>query len=113
MDAYRNVVEFAELTSIGITPKKVARIKDAGGMRLRVESGSVWITQDRCLDDVCLNAGESYCIGHNGLTVISALQCPFALVSIEPSVPAAPSMAERFWNFCAAMWRLRPAPAAL
>jgi hypothetical protein len=115
MDAYRNIVEFAELTTIGITPKNVARMKDARGMRLRVETGSVWITQDRCRDDVCLDAGESHCITHNGLTVITAVQCPLALVSIEPRAPAAQSMAERFWNFWGGLYApaSRPTTASL
>lgn len=106
MDAYRNAAEFAELTTVGVTPRKVARVKHARGMRLRVETGCVWITQDHCRDDVCLKAGESYCIPHDGLTVILALDCPLALVSIEPSVAAA--RAER----SAAIHRLLVAPLA-
>jgi hypothetical protein len=110
MDAYRNVVEFAELTSIGITPKKVARIKDGRGMRLHVETGCVWITEDRSLDDVCLTAGESYCIKHNGLTLIAALKVPFAMVTIAPSMPVAPTMGERFWNFWAGLYAPESCP---
>lgn len=66
MDAHRNAVEFAEFTSIGITPKKLASIKDARGMRLRVETGSIWVTREARNEDVCLRAGESYCILHDG-----------------------------------------------
>jgi hypothetical protein len=115
MDAYRNVVEFTELTSIGITPKKMARLKDGHGMRLRVETGSVWVTEERSNDDVCLKAGESYCIKHNGMTLISTLRVPFALVTIEPSIPVAPTMGERFWNFWAGLYapESRPTTAAL
>jgi hypothetical protein len=107
MDAYRNVVELAELTSIGITPKKIARINDGGGMRLHVETGSIWITQERCQDDVFLKAGDSYCIEKNGTTLISTLRAPFALVTIEPAIPVAPTMAERFWNFWASLYEFR------
>jgi hypothetical protein len=109
MDAYRNVVECAVLTSIGITSKKVARINDGRGMRLRVETGSVWITEHRNEDDVCLNAGESYCIKGDGMTLISALRVPFAMVTIEPAIPVAPTMAERFWKF----WEGLYAPQSL
>lgn len=115
MDAYRNVVEFAELTGIGITPKKLARIKDGCGMRLRVETGTVWITEDRSLDDVCLSAGESYCIKHDGMTLISTLKVPFAMVTIEPAMPVVPTMAERFWKFWEGLYapQARPTTAAL
>ena len=115
MDAYKNSVEFSALSSIGITYRKIARIKDGRGMRLRVETGKVWITEGRSMDDVCLSAGESYCIGHNGLTLIQTLKVPFALVSIEPSIPVEPTMAERFWNFWAGLYapESRPTTAAL
>lgn len=115
MDACRNVVEFAELTSIGITPKKLARIKNGRGMRLRVETGAVWITQDRNQNDVCLSAGESYCIERDGMTLISALKTPFALVAIEPSVPVAPTLGERLWKFWEGLYapESRPTTAAL
>jgi DUF2917 family protein len=115
MDAYRNFVEFAQLSSIGITSRKVARIQDGRGMRLRVETGTVWITEDRSMDDVCLNAGESYCIKHDGLTLIQTLKEPFALVSIEPSIPVEPTIGERFWKFWVGLYvpESRPTTAAL
>ena len=115
MDAYRNVVEFAELTSIGITPRKVARIKDGRGMRLHVETGEVWITEDRSVDDVCLRAGESYCIKNNGMTLISALGGPFSMVSIESTTVSARTTGERFWSFWARLYapQSRPTTAAL
>lgn len=115
MDAYRNYVEFAELASIGISPNNTARIHDGRGMRLHVETGSVWITEHGSEDDICLNAGESYCIKHNGLALISTLKRRFALVTIEPSVPVAPTTRERFWAFWAGLYapESRPTTAAL
>lgn len=108
MDAYRNVAEFAELTSIGITSQKIARIKNGRGMRLHVETGAVWITEERSLDDLFLTAGESYCIKHDGMTLVSTLRVPFALVTIEPAIPVAPTMAQHFWKF----WRHLCTPQA-
>ena len=99
MDAYRKFAEFAELSSIAITAKKIARIENGRGMHLSVETGAVWITEERSKDDMCLKAGESYCIQHDGMTLISTVKVPFALVTIEPPIPVAASMAERFWNF--------------
>ena len=115
MDAYKNFVEYTELSSIGITRKNAARITNGRGMRLHVETGAVWITQDRSMDDVCLTAGESCCIEHDGLTLISALRVPFALVTMEPSIPVTPTMGERFWNFWAGLYvpESRPTTAAL
>lgn len=115
MDANRNVVEFAELTSIGLTPKKVARIENGRGTRLRVETGAVWITEHCSNHDVFLKAGESYCIEHDGMTLISALKTPFALVNIEPPMPVTRARSERFWNFWAGLYvpQSRPTTAAL
>lgn len=99
MDAFRNVVSFEALGSIGLTSKQVGRIENGCGTRLRVETGTVWITHDRCLDDVILGPGESYCIPRDGVTLISTLRVPFALVSIEPAIPVSTRLVERFWKF--------------
>lgn len=99
MDAYRNAVEFTQISSIGITPPKHARIVNGRGMQLRVETGNVWITQDGCPEDVCLRPGESYCIEYDGLTVVAVIHAPFALVSIEPAISTVPTRAARFWKF--------------
>ncbi len=110
MDAYRSVAEFAELTSIGITPKKVVRIKDGRGMRLRVEAGAVWITEGGSLDDVFLTAGESYSIQRDGITLISTIKVPFAMVTIEPAMRVAPTIAERFSEFWAGLYAPESCP---
>jgi hypothetical protein len=115
MDAYRNFVEFTELTSIGITPKKFGRINNGRGMRIRVETGTVWVTHERCDEDVILGPGESCCIKRDGMTLISTLRVPFALVSIEPAIPVAMTLGERFWKFWASLYapNSRPTTAAL
>jgi hypothetical protein len=80
--------DFTELQTIGLRRGQVARIEDGRGLRLRVETGSVWITEERNVEDVCLQAGEAYSIGRPGTTLISTLRTPFALVSIEPASEA-------------------------
>jgi len=92
-----------ELNSIGLPRGTVARLQDAHGMRLRVETGAVWITYERGQEDVLVQAGETYCVEHDGTTVISALGRRFALVSIEPPrpVPPSPTFLERLDQF----WR--------
>jgi hypothetical protein len=105
MDANRslnaNLADYAELSSIGITRNKVARIENGRGLRLRVEYGSLWVTQARSTEDVCMKAGESFCIERNGNTLLSTLGTPFALVTIEPAIPVSRTLAERFWGFWA------------
>jgi hypothetical protein len=86
MDAYRNFVRFTELGSIGLTSGEIARIDHGQGIRLRVEIGSIWVTEEPSVDDVCLTPGETYCISKPGKTVISTLRAPFALVAVEPAV---------------------------
>jgi hypothetical protein len=99
MDAHRDFVRFTELGSIGLTRGHIARIHNGHGIRLRVEAGCVWITEERSLDDVCLTAGETYSIAKPGNTLISTLRAPFALVTVEPALPVRTSLAERFWKF--------------
>ena len=110
MDAYKNFAEFKELSSIGIRAKEVVRLPNVRGMRMRVEMGAVWITEERGKDDVCLKAGESHCIAHDGTTLISTLRAPFALVTLEPAIPLAPTMAERFWKRFWTHWERLYAP---
>ncbi len=110
MDAYRNFVEFTELGSIGLTRGQIARIENGKGMRLRVEAGSVWITEERSADDVCLKAGETYCIDKPGKTLISTLRAPFALVSIEPVVPVRTTFVSRFWSVWESLYADRACP---
>ena len=110
MDAYRNLTEFAALSSIAVTPKKLGRITDGRGMRLCVETGAVWITEHGKPDDVYLPAGESYCLTQNGLTVVAAVNAPFALITIEPPMPIKPTLGERFWKFWERLYAPRSCP---
>jgi hypothetical protein len=110
MDAFRNFVEFTELGSIGLTRGQIARIENGKGMRLRVEAGSVWITEERSADDVCLKKGETYRIDKPGTTLVSTLRAPFALVSFEPGVPVRSTLAARFWQLWESLYAERACP---
>jgi hypothetical protein len=44
------------------------------------------------------------------MTLISALRVPFALVSIEPAIPVAPTLGERFWKFWASLYVMPARP---
>jgi len=79
-----------------------ARLRDARGTRVRVESGCVWITHERCRADVVVSAGETYVIDRDGMTIVSSLGRRIALVAVETPAPGEPkpSLAERLGNLC-------------
>lgn len=77
------LTKITELSSLGLYCGAVARLENARGMRLRIETGSVWVTHERCADDVLLQAGETYAIERDGDAVISSLGRRFALVTVE------------------------------
>ena len=61
----------------------LVRIENAHDMRVRVENGIVWITQERDTRDVMLEHGESFRLDCDGLALISAFG--LALISISRS----------------------------
>ena len=112
MDAYRNAAELVDLTSLGLSGRRIVRLENARGRRLRVESGEVWITQERSSVDAIVKAGESFTISRPGTTLVSALK-PLALVSIEP--PAKRPLRERLEALWASLYvpESRPTTASL
>ena len=50
----------------------LVELVDARGATLRVDSGSVWVTQERDARDVVLHAGDSWMIEREGVTVAEA-----------------------------------------
>jgi hypothetical protein len=50
----------------------VLELPDARGATLRVDHGSVWLTQERDRRDVLLHAGDAWTIERSGLTVAEA-----------------------------------------
>lgn len=50
----------------------VLRLEDARDLQVRVESGRVWITQERDTRDVMLKAGESFRFDRDGVALMSA-----------------------------------------
>ena len=113
MRAYGSGSAYTERTSIRIARDNIARIRNARGVLLCVQSGAVWITQSGSTADICLDSGESFRIERNALTLVS----PFgpghlALVTLEPAAAVTPSLAKRmvsrFWGFCARLHRMPP-----
>jgi Protein of unknown function (DUF2917) len=84
MDTNKDFRERAGLSSIGVAHDTVACIANGCGMTVRVEAGSVWLTQEGIARDVLLSAGESFRIERDGSTLVSALKAPFALITLMP-----------------------------
>jgi len=118
MDTFKASAEFSALTNLGITRGGLAGINNGCGVLVRVEHGKVWLTRPGETTDVCLEAGESFRIDRDGLTLISTLgRAPFALVTLDPPVTVAPAAAKRgagifwrLWGLCAR--QSRPTTAA-
>ncbi|MGH8680603.1 MAG: DUF2917 domain-containing protein [Burkholderiales bacterium] len=81
MDAYR-IEDAVAQASIGMTRGKLIRVDDGCGVELAVVCGSVWITQDQDTNDISLDAGESFRIDRDGVTLVSALRP--SLVTLTP-----------------------------
>ncbi|MEX2240173.1 MAG: DUF2917 domain-containing protein [Burkholderiales bacterium] len=59
---------------VSLARRRIIRFHDAAGLTLRVLSGMLWITQDREVEDIILEAGHCFALTRNGKTVISALK---------------------------------------
>lgn len=88
-----------EMTRIEITGGDLADIYDGRGALLTVRYGAVWVTQSASTEDIILNAGASFRIDRDGLTLVSACgPAPRALVTLAPAIRATPSLAKRCWS---------------
>jgi hypothetical protein len=62
----------------------VIRIENARDMRVRVEKGLVWITQECDTRDVMLESGESFRLDRDGTALIEACgRDAFSLISVS------------------------------
>jgi len=68
-------------TEMQLAGQEILALDDIGGTRLHCVEGSVWITLDRDLRDICLNPGDSFVVDRRGVTLVHAL-VP-ARVSVE------------------------------
>ena len=60
---------------------QVVTLDDAAGHRISARSGTVWITEEGSRKDYIVGPGEARIVGHDGRTVVQALQS--ACVSIQ------------------------------
>lgn len=59
--------------TLPIAPGHSARLENTRGTRLRVRSGTAWITLDNDRRDIVLEAGEAYTVDSDARLVIGAL----------------------------------------
>jgi hypothetical protein len=56
-----------------LAPGELLRIEHARGVRVCVQSGTLWITEEARNDDFWLRAGEDIALTGNGLAVLEAV----------------------------------------
>ena len=81
MDAYR-IEDCIAQASIGLNRGKLVRIEDGRGIDVSVVYGSVWITQHEGTADICIGAGESFRIGRDGRTIVSATKASVVALTV-------------------------------
>ena len=59
-------------TKIQLARHESAKLPDVRGTTLRVTRGRVWVTQEHDIRDVVLNAGETWTVERDGLTIVEA-----------------------------------------
>ena len=85
-DACGNADGYIGAIGMWITDNNVARIQDGRGLRLNVQYGTVWITQAGSIKDVFIEAGQSFLMEHDGLTLLSVGDSnPAAVVTLVRS----------------------------
>jgi hypothetical protein len=84
MDAYR-IEDTIEQATLTLTRRDFARIEDGKDVTVAVAYGSAWLTQANDNEDVILRAGDSFRIGRDGVTIVSALEpCMLVVTPFEP-----------------------------
>jgi hypothetical protein len=84
MDAYR-IEDTIEQATLTLTRRDFARIEDGKDVTVAVAYGSAWLTQANDNEDVILRAGDSFRIGRDGATIVSALEpCMLVVTPFEP-----------------------------
>lgn len=84
-----------ELPSLFLTVEHPLGIAGGVGARIRVIEGRIWLTEEDCLEDVFLGAGESYTLKNPGRVVIDSDDAARVLVEAPVSVNAEQSFATR------------------
>ena len=87
-------------------------LTDIEGVTLRVNRGTVWITQENDTRDIVLGAGDTWQVERPGRTIIAA-QSRAMLWAVGPGMERAASRASRPARVGALLRRLRSTLAAI
>ncbi|MBV7484710.1 DUF2917 domain-containing protein [Bordetella sp. BOR01] len=71
--------------SLALPARAVVRLRRGRGLRILCESGTVWISEDRCREDYVLAAGDTVRLGGNRDIVLSGLPDARVAFILEPS----------------------------
>ena len=74
-------------TTVRLAQGGLLGIDDGRGLRLRVASGAVWLTQQADSRDIVLREGESFVIDRPGRTVVQALDPAELRLHAEAEAP--------------------------
>lgn len=100
-------------TTLDLASRDNLPMHDARGTILRVNRGSLWITQENDTQDIVLRTGDTWVIERNGLTIVEA-QTDTSVCVAGPNAAAAIVARGATRRDAAARWpRLRLLVAAL
>jgi hypothetical protein len=74
-----------------IPNRRTLRIRDGKGLELKVVSGSLWVTYEHDTDDIVVDAGNTFRVSRNGLTLVHAFK-ETRLRIASPAEAGAPSL---------------------
>jgi hypothetical protein len=94
---------------VSMAQSSLARIEYGRGAWVHVWNGSLWITQEGDRRDYLVEAGDSFEIARNGVTLIHALRR--SIVTLDAPGASRQGLA-RLWSRCCARL-FNPTPAAL
>jgi len=97
-------------TVVRLGSREAITLADIRGATLRVTRGTLWVTQDRDLQDIVLRVGDNWAVERDGDTVIeaqgSATFCIVAPYDAAPiRLPARTGGRSRFFDAVAAWLR--------
>lgn len=85
--ALKNQCGLTAQTEIGLARGSLLRVENARDMRVWVERGTLWITQEDDPSDVVLERGESFQFDRDGLALLVACGgAAHTLISLAPPV---------------------------
>jgi hypothetical protein len=80
-----------EMMETAIPKGRTLRIRDGKGLELKVVSGSLWVTYEHDTDDSVVDAGDTFRVSRNGLTLVHAFK-ETRLQIASPAEAGAPSL---------------------